>query len=100
MDNRTKMVTVRFTEDEHRQLVDQSSSTGLSCSDLIRQTAASIRIESRPPKIHADTLAELGRIGNNLNQLAKIANASGGIGVDTLKEIAASCREIAEKVSR
>jgi hypothetical protein len=94
------MVTVRFKPDEHQQLVDAAASTGLSYSDLIRQTAACIVIEARPPKIHADTLAELGRWGNNLNQLAKIANKTGQIELELLKEISAACRQIADRVAK
>lgn len=73
--DRTKPVTVRFTADEHVQLMQACKETGRSASDLIRETAAGIQIYARPPAINAELLKELAAWGNNLNQIAYKLNA-------------------------
>lgn len=68
--DRTKPVTVRLTADEHAQLMEAVEASGRSASDLIRETAAGIKIHARAPAINAEVLRELSRWGNNLNQIA------------------------------
>lgn len=45
-------------------------------STYVRQTALGYRLSGR---INSAAVAALGRIGNNLNQLTRIANTTGGI---------------------
>lgn len=76
---RTKFINVRFTVDEYSEVTELEKELGISKTELIR-----VRILSDAKKtvINARTLikyldsvgAEMGRIGNNINQLAKHAN--------------------------
>lgn len=68
--DRCKPVTVRFTPDEHAQLMEACQASGRSASDLIRETAAGIQIHARTPAINREVLKELVHWGNNLNQIA------------------------------
>lgn len=76
---RTKFINVRFTEKEYKTVEELEIELGISKTELIRQ-----RILSNADKtvVNAKVLikslddigAELGRVGNNINQLARHAN--------------------------
>ena len=75
---RNHRVDVRMTSDEHANLCRKATERGLSVSDYIRLTV----LDSEPiaPKATPDQaamirgLAELPRIGNNLNQITHAVN--------------------------
>lgn len=76
---RTKFINVRFTADEYIDITEMERELGVSKTDLIRMRVLSEAkktvINSRELIKYIDTAgAELGRIGNNINQLAKHAN--------------------------
>ncbi len=76
---RTKFINVRFTEDEYKDVAELEKQLGITKTDLIRirvlSDANKIVINSKELIHHLDKVgAELGRIGNNINQLAKQAN--------------------------
>lgn len=76
---RTRFVNVRFTEDEFKDIVELEQQLGISRTELIRMRVLAdshkIIINSRVLIKHLDNAgAEMGRIGNNINQLAKHAN--------------------------
>jgi hypothetical protein len=76
---RTKFINVRFTEDEYKEIAELEKQLGITKTDLIRMRVLSdvkkIIINSKELIQHLDRVgAELGRIGNNINQLAKHAN--------------------------
>lgn len=76
---RTKFINVRFTELEYREIADLEKELGISKTDLIRMRmlsdAKKVVINSRELIRYIDSAgAEMGRIGNNINQLAKHAN--------------------------
>jgi hypothetical protein len=76
---RTKFINVRFTENEYKEVIDLEKALGISKTELIRMKVLSDArktvINSKELILHLDRVgAELGRIGNNINQLAKHAN--------------------------
>jgi len=76
---RTKFINVRFTEDEYKEVAELEKELALSKTDLIRMRILSDTkktvINAKELIKHLDTVgAEMGRIGNNINQLAKYAN--------------------------
>jgi hypothetical protein len=76
-------VTVRLTQDERDTLDDLSSRSGLAIGAFMRAAAfgnSGPRAQRRPPADHValrQILGQCGRIGNNLNQIAKHLNAGG-----------------------
>lgn len=75
---RTRKIDVRFTEEEFAFVLEMEKILGLKRTDLIRmrilQSSKAI-INARELIVQLDQLgAELGRIGNNINQLARYAN--------------------------
>jgi mobilization protein NikA len=76
---RSKKIDVRFTEDEYEDVVALEVELGISKTELVRmrvlQDAGKIVINSKELLKHLDSIgAEMGRVGNNINQLAKHAN--------------------------
>ena len=76
---RTKFINVRFTEAEYKEVSVLEKELGISKTNLIRMrilsNAKKTVINSRGLIKYIDNAgAEMGRIGNNINQLAKHAN--------------------------
>ena len=77
--HRTKKITARFTEDEYKIIRELEETLGISKTDLVRER---LLHGARLTIINAKELVaglngigtELGRSGNNINQLAKYAN--------------------------
>lgn len=75
---RTKRVELRLTEAEEKALIGLAEDAGLSVSEFIRKAA----LGSKPRTVKAcperasfiKGLAELGKIGSNVNQIAKALN--------------------------
>lgn len=70
--NRTKEIKIRLTEDEHQELLEKME--GNQLATWIRKIALSQKIAKPYKKADPKLLASLGRIGGNLNQIAKQAN--------------------------
>jgi hypothetical protein len=76
---RTKKIDARFTEDEYKTVLALEKSLGVRKTDLVRtrllQEAPAILINAKEVIAQLDAIGtELGRSGNNINQLAKYAN--------------------------
>jgi hypothetical protein len=76
---RTKKVTARFTEDEYKTISSLEETLGISKTDLVRERllhgARLTTINAKELIIElANVGTELGRSGNNINQLARYAN--------------------------
>ncbi|NHA03276.1 MobC family plasmid mobilization relaxosome protein [Mucilaginibacter sp. HC2] len=76
---RTNFINVRFTDVEYKEIADLEQQLGVSKTDLIRMRiltdAKRVVINSKELIKNLDGVgAELGRVGNNINQLAKHAN--------------------------
>ncbi len=84
---RTKRVTIRFTQNEYNELKEKATQFDMTLSDYIRTTLLSKREKVRPSKCDKRLLYEINRIGNNLNQIAKHCNTIGTIDKFALKEL-------------
>jgi hypothetical protein len=76
---RTKKIDARFTEDEFKVVLELEKTLGISRTDLVRtrllQDARLTVINAKELIALLDSIGtELGRCGNNINQLAKYAN--------------------------
>jgi hypothetical protein len=70
----TLVKPVRFAPDEWDKIRARAAEVRLPPSTYVRQTALGYRLSGR---INARAIYELGQIGNNLNQLARLANTTG-----------------------
>jgi hypothetical protein len=73
---RTSLISLRLTEDEKEVWEAKAEEAGLgnNLSKFIRYCVENRRIAPPAPAINSDTYAELGRIGNNINQIAYAVN--------------------------
>ncbi|WP_073404950.1 plasmid mobilization protein [Mucilaginibacter sp. OK098] len=76
---RTKKIDVRFTEDEYSLISSLEKTLGISKTELLRKrvlnNAGATVINAKDLIISLDNIfSEMGRVGNNINQLAKHAN--------------------------
>jgi Bacterial mobilisation protein (MobC) len=91
---RSETVTVRLTKDERATLDALASRSGLTAGAFMRAAAfgdAGPRAQRRPPVDHValrQLLGESGRVGNNLNQIARILNTGGSADIP---ELTAAC---------
>lgn len=83
-EKRTQWVHVKATPAEHTQWQALAAAQGLTLADLIRQSLDA-RLVGRDPvrrraarRADPELLAALGRIGSNLNQIARWANTYKG----------------------
>lgn len=76
MRKRGKAVLVRLNEQEYVHLKRQSEITGLKMEPLVRQLILGWDVKPRPPENLAALLRQMSAIGNNINQIAKVANSS------------------------
>ena len=83
---RTKKITVRLTEKEYAKLCEMSATSGLKMEPVIRQMLNGYEIRPRPNAIYIKLIKELSAVGNNLNQIAHLANATGKVTESQLKE--------------
>ena len=76
---RDQFLRVRLTPDEQSAVVARAAQAGIAMSDYARDLLLRGRIEivSAPPALSIEAITELNRIGVNLNQLTRIANATG-----------------------
>lgn len=76
---RTKKIDVRFSEEEYDLVLALEKELGISKTELVRMRvvydAKQVVVNARALVACLDAIgAEMGRIGNNINQLAKHAN--------------------------
>ncbi|RZK42658.1 MAG: plasmid mobilization relaxosome protein MobC [Pedobacter sp.] len=76
---RIKKIDARFTEEEYTQILEMEKQLGISKTELVRlrvlNNAANIVINAAELIGHLDAIGtEMGRAGNNINQLARHAN--------------------------
>ena len=79
-DSRGESVSFRLTPDERAAVEARAKKAGLSRSDYLRRMALKGHITVAPPaRLDFKLVAELNRIGVNLNQLTRAANATGQV---------------------
>lgn len=97
---RIKKLDARFTEEEYNQILALAKELGISKTELVRMRvlndAAKTVINARELIKLLDGIgAEMGRSGNNINQLAKHANTLKLLG-DVPPSVAAKFNELLE----
>jgi hypothetical protein len=103
---RTKQCLVRFTEEEFAEITDKADRAGRPAAAFLRAAALGSpgpRAQRRPPADHKalrQLLGECGRIGNNINQIARHLNTGGPINIPELREALTAYRVIRSAILR
>jgi len=81
-----KKQTVRLTEQEYKHLKIQAQISGLKMEPFIRSLIMDVEIKPRPSIEYTNLLRKISAIGNNFNQLVKIANATRNVTPSQLED--------------
>lgn len=100
IDRRRRHVAVRLTDTEHDHLLGEAKALGTTPSDLLRTRAFGVRLKPRTVRgnkqmLDAASRVELGRVGNNLNQIARALNTDPKAGAVLATEIRVELARIA-----
>ena len=82
-----KRVSLRLDSTEYAHLKQLSTDTGLKMEPVIRRLIVGAELRPRPPDELAELLRQLSGMAVNINQIAKVANASGFIRMEDIAHI-------------
>ena len=85
--NNVKQITIRLTADEYAHVKQLSTDSGLKMEPAIRRPIMGVNLRPRPPDELPELLRQLSGIGTNINQIAKVANASGYVRKEDIQSI-------------
>ena len=97
--NKDYMVSARLTAAEREKLRQLCAVSGLPVSAVLRQLISGVTIRQRPPGELHELYLEINRIGTNINQIARKANA-GFATKDDMKELKFLMRTIEQKMAK
>ena len=84
-----RQVNFRLSEEEAAKVMRAAENAGLSLSAYVKKLAVSSKV--KPMVIDREQgkqlIAALGKMGSNLNQIAKVANQGGGVDADALARL-------------
>ena len=90
---------VRLTKDEYQTLTKKARKAGLTTGAFIRMAVANKTIVEAPPADVPQLIREVRRVGININEILKTANAKGFIDVPKLEKALEDNRATEELIS-
>ena len=84
-----KRISLRLDSAEYAHLKRLSADTGLKMEPVIRRLIVGAELHPRPPDELTELLRQLSGMAVNINQIAKVANASGFARMEDIEHIAA-----------
>ena len=85
--DRNTAVLVRLSPKEKEHLKVQAEACALKMEPYIRKLIMGKEVRPRPPDEYVKLLREINAIGNNINQIAHIANAKQHISESKINEV-------------
>ena len=82
-----KRVSLRLDSTEYAHLKQLSIDNGLKMEPVIRRLIVGAELRPRPPDELAELLRQLSGMAVNINQIAKVANASGFVRMEDIAHI-------------
>ncbi len=80
-------ISAWLSESEYRHLKKLKEASGLTTSNIIRKLLKGVEVTPRPTEHTVALLRELSAIGNNINQIARTANATQSVSTAQLNEV-------------
>ena len=77
MRKRNREITIWLDDDEYARIISKQERSGLKKQLFFRAVLEGVQIKEQPPIEFHEVLKALRQIGNNLNQIAARANATG-----------------------
>lgn len=91
---RAHKITTRMTEDEFLVYLENRDKSGLGTTAFVNDMLIHGEVKQRMPAAYGDLVKEVNRIGVNINQIARVANASQYVNVNDLRECISLLQEI------
>ena len=82
-----KRISLRLDSAEYAHLKRLAADTGLKMEPVLRRLIVGAELRPRPPDELPELLRQLSGIGTNINQIAKVANASGYVRKEDIQSI-------------
>ena len=100
-EQKTARLTFRVTEDEREIIQNASGEASMSFSEYIRSKVftpeEAWRRDKKTKEFMQSLLYEINRIGNNINQLARAANAKGFASRQDIQNVIGHLRDVEKK---
>lgn len=84
---RNIVVKVHLNEAEREHLKEQVEISGFTTEQFLRRLIAGKELKPRPPENMTELLRQLSAIGNNINQLTRVANTCKSVRQETLEQV-------------
>lgn len=98
-ERRGKPIAFRVSEDERRAIEAAADAAGVTASEYARHMTLTGRIIVHQHRALADhDRADLGRVGSNLNQIARHLNAGRAVDPDAIAAALAEWSDLAERL--
>lgn len=95
-----KRISLRLNSAEYAHLKQLSTDSGLKMEPVLRQLIVGAEIKPRPPDDLPELLRQLSGMAVNINQIAKVANASGFVRAEDIERIKAMQAQLWREVKR
>ena len=95
-----KRISLRLNSAEYAHLKQLSADSGLKMEPVLRQLIVGAEIKPRPPDALPELLRQLSGMAVNINQIAKVANASGFVRAEDIERIKAMQAQLWREVKR
>ena len=95
-----KRVSLRLDSTEYAYLRKLSMDTGLKMEPVIRRLIVGAELRPRPPGELAELLRQMSGVAANINQIAKVANASGFVRMEEIEHIKSMQKMLLQAVKR
>lgn len=92
--------SLRLTAGERAVIRARAHAAGLSVSAFMRRSALGQRVRARSGQVRRDTVYQLSKVGNNLNQLARVANTARQVrSEERLEEVLEELRAVLDELT-
>lgn len=95
-----KRVSLRLDSTEYAYLKKLSTDTGLKMEPVIRRLIVGAELRPRPPGELTELLRQMSGMAVNINQIAKVANASGFVRMEEIERIKSMQKMLLQAVKR
>jgi hypothetical protein len=102
---RGKIIASRCLDEEFTAIAAKADKAGLAVAAFMRAAAlgdAGLRAQRRPPVDHKalrQYLGQVGRLGNNINQIARALNSREEASHPELQEVLRACLDILNRIN-
>ena len=95
---RGRRIELRLSDSEYAEIKKQAEQAGMKRTQLIRQLIMGHEIRAKPAEDYLKLVREINAIGNNINQIAHIANTQKYVDKEQIKYIVEYLDDIMDKV--